>query len=298
MSTKQPPEPGVYEGVEFEEYLSWPYISNSKLSAAERSMAHFRLGKAIEETEAMRLGTLVHAGKLEPLALMQRYVVMPDIAARLRKPDGSQYEKPRATAAYRAEVKEFEAQHPGKVILEQDDYDTMLGVVTALANHHRARLYLDAPGPIEVAIVWDDPETGIRLKGRLDKLARRDRRIADLKTSFDPAEFATHIARRGYHRQGALYVDGMQVLTGEQYQFCLVAAETKPPFGVRAAPLSDDSIETGRSEYRGLLRQIAECLTSQEWPAYDDPEEWVLPAWKLAKDEPLQLTIGGKAVSL
>lgn len=292
------PEPGIYENVPFDDYLLWPYISNSKLTAAEKSMAHFRLGGAIEETQPMRLGTLIHAGKLEPLSLMKRYIVMPAFETMVRKPNGAEYDKPKASAAYKAEVEQFTKAHPDQTAIDQAEYDKMLGVVTALANHSRARLYLDSPGPVEVAIVWDDPETGVRCKGRIDKLVRQDRRIVDLKTSFDPSEFEQHIAKRGYHRQGAMYSDGLQILTGEQYQVCLVAAETKAPFGVRAAPLSDEAIGVGRERYRGLLKQIAECLQAQDWPAFDDPEEWTLPAWATPKEEPIELTMGGRSISV
>lgn len=272
------PGPGIYENVSFEEYLLWPYISNSRLAIAEKSMAHFRLGKAVKETESMRLGTLIHAGKLEPLALMERYVMQPDFAAKVRKPDGGVYTNPKGSTAYKAEVAEFAEKHPGKTILESSAYEKMMGVVTAISRNDRARLYLDSPGPVEVCVVWDDPETGIRCKGRVDKLVPGDRRFTDLKTSYDPSGFEWTLKERSYHRQAALYADGLASVTGVQdWQACIVVAETAPPFNVRAAPLSQRALLVGRMSYRILLKQIAGCLRSGDWPGVPDPEEWDLP---------------------
>lgn len=287
------PGPGIYENVSFDEYLLWPYISNSQLSVAEKSMAHFRLGKSVEETPSMRLGTLIHAGKLEPLSLMERYVMLPDFAAKVRKPDGGEYANPRASNAYKAEVAEFAEKHPGKTILEESAYKKLVGVVTALANSERARQYLDAPGPVEVCIVWDDPETGVRCKGRIDKLVPRDRRFTDLKTSYDPSGFEWTIKKMGYHRQTAFYANGLATITGEKdWQACIVAAETAPPFGVRAAPVSARAMLVGRCSYQILLSQIAQCLRSGEWPCVPDPAEWDLPS--SSSEESMTVTSTGE----
>ncbi len=60
------PEPGLYENILFDEYLTWDCVSNSSLHAAERSMLHYKEQQPIEETPAMRLGTFCHVGRLEP----------------------------------------------------------------------------------------------------------------------------------------------------------------------------------------------------------------------------------------
>jgi hypothetical protein len=298
MKNTAPPDPGIYENVPFETYLSWPCISNSMLQHARKSLRHlqYALQHGIkEETDAMRFGTLVHAGKLEPLTIQQRYVVRPRFEDRVRKPDGSEYENPRASAAYRAEVAEWKKTIGDKIEVTSVEYQKMLGVVEALANHERSREYLGGPGPTEVSFVWVDLESGLLCKGRCDKWQPEANRISDLKTAFDPWEFETIIARRRYHRQAAMYIDGLATLTGRIHEFCLVAAESSAPFGVRAAPLDEESILAGREEYSELLGRIAVAKQSGDWDEPTDPDAWRLPSWAMPRFE---LSLGGESVSV
>ncbi len=74
------PSIGIYHDVPIEEYLSWPYVNNSSLGPTERSMAHYRaaLRNPGPPTAAMRLGSFLHAGVLEPLAIAARFVARPE----------------------------------------------------------------------------------------------------------------------------------------------------------------------------------------------------------------------------
>jgi exodeoxyribonuclease VIII len=292
------PAPGLYEHVSFEEYLTWDCISNSRLHAAEKSLLHYKEQQPIEETASMRLGTFCHVGRLEPSAVYRRYVVMPDLTAGLLNDEGKPYDSPKATKAYKKRVAEFQERNADKLIIPQAEFDEMVGIVAALDRDERAHQWFTAQGPVELSIVWDDPETGLRCKGRLDKLANGLQLIVDLKTSRDCQRFPAQIAERHYHRQGAMYVDGLEVLTGEINQFGLVAVENNPPYGVMAAPLSKADLEQGRDEYRRYLRQIAKARESGIWPAYSSPPQWSLPAWAKRDPEALTLTIQGKQVTL
>jgi hypothetical protein len=113
----------------------------------------------------------------------------------------------------------------------------------------------------------------------------------------DAMDFARSMARLGYYRQGAFYVDGMRVLTGALYEFALVVAEREAPFGVRAAPLHPDAIAAGRLEYRELLLRIAEAQKTGRWSGYEDPDFWTLPDWAMG-GEPVELSIGGRALAI
>ena len=300
MNQPHCPPPGIYNDVPFSEYLSWDAISNSSLQAALKSMRHYKHQQPIDESPAMKLGTLCHAGKFEPLLIAQRYVVMPAFEKDIRKSDGSFYDKPKSTAAYRELVEEFQQTNATKIIVTQDEYDAMLGVVSALAAHERACQYLSVDGStaVEVAIVWVDPETGLTCKGRVDCLQTSTCIASDLKTSRYVQSFDRVIYNRSYHRQGAFYCDGLEVLTGEEHSFTITAVEEARPFGVRAAPLSADAIEAGRDEYKRLLQQIAESRKTNQWPGYSDPDEWRLPAYAAKTDDDVALVIGGETVRM
>jgi hypothetical protein len=291
------PEPGVYENVPFDEYLTWEAISNSSLHAAERSMLHYKERPAIEETVAMRFGSFCHVGRLEPSAIYRRYAVMPDLTAGLLNDAGKPYDNPKATKAYKKRVADFHAAHSDKTIVEQAQFDEMVGIVSALDRDPRAHEWFTSNGPVELSLVWIDRDTGLLCKGRIDKWDRPQSIVIDLKTCRDCLRFPGQMAERSYHRQGAMYLDGIKALTGVECRFGLVAVENTAPYGVMSALVRPSDIELGRRDYRRALQQIAAARASGIWPGYASPDEWSLPGWATREaDSPLTLTIAGKQV--
>lgn len=295
------PEPGVYTGVSFDEYLAWPFVNNTLLSHAAKSMAHFHAAEnSVDEssTAAQQLGQLLHTGKLELSALAETHVIMPRFEDQVLKEDGSRYSTPKATKQYKELVAAFEAANVGKVIVTQDDYDRLSAMLQSLSESERAVEYLHHDGPAEISIVWDDPETGIRCKARIDKVDLQRNRIVDLKSACDVGDFGRAIFNYSYHRQLAFYSFGIETLTGRRHEACIVAVESSQPFGVRAAPMASEAIEAGRNEYRRLLNQISICRQTGDYPGYEDPDEWDLPEWSKPKSEPVTLNIDGKQVTV
>ena len=74
------PQAGIHDGVPFEDYLAWPYVSQLTLKPMLTSPAHYRyqLDNPPEDKDCWRFGRICHHGKLEPLEALQRYTVMPD----------------------------------------------------------------------------------------------------------------------------------------------------------------------------------------------------------------------------
>jgi hypothetical protein len=298
----QPPDPGIYHDIPFEDYLSWPYINNGALSYASRSMAHYRHRPDQEPTDAMRFGALVHCGQLEPAAIGARYAVMPDFAKDIRRPDGTEYANPRATSAYKRAVAEWSDSIGDREQCTAEQMEVLLGISRSITLHDQARVWLCADGPVEVSIVWDDVDSGIRCKGRVDKWVTRSGRhlLVDLKTSRDVGRFEDAFGRYSYHRQAAFYLDGVRTLTGsDDVQFGIVAVEKEAPFAVRAALVSDDATAVGREQYKHLLAQLAECQQTDTWPGYESPKRWNLPEWlsKKSENEVIGISINGEIVA-
>lgn len=289
------PSPGIYRDVSFADYLAWDCINNSRISLARRSLLHFKEQPAHEATKALRFGSFAHCGVLEPLAIAMRYAVMPRYeldAANVTK-DGTA-SKSTGTTYYKQRAAEFAAANTGKEVVEQDAYDHLCGISRSLMRSERAREYLCERGDVEVCFVWDDEETGLRCKCRVDML---NSGICDLKTCLDAQAFPKSIAAYGYHRQGAHYQAGVAALTGEVKPFRIVAVEKTAPYGVRSAPLNEDAIETGAAEVRQAMRAIAGAYESGVWPCYTDPASWCLPSWYGGSDE-IELIINGETVSI
>lgn len=289
------PKPGIYRDVPFAEYLSWPAVSNSGIKLALRSLAHFKARPEIDPTPAMRLGSFLHCGVLEPLAIAQRYAVMPRYEQDAENVTrGGEKSSSTGTVYYKAKAQEFRAANSGKEIVDEADYKTLVGVHRALMQSAKAREYLTERGDAEVSILWHDPETELPCKARIDFL---NSGLNDLKSCADAARFSNVIADNGLHRQAAHYQNGYRVLTGETKPFRLIAVESKPPHGVRAAPVHEDAIETGWSEVRRALLSIAEAYRADNWPSYVDPSSWCLPSWYGGGDA-IEIMVDGEIISI
>lgn len=301
------PEPGVYFDVPFTTYRAWNAVNNSLLSHVRRSPAHARAyldGRLADEpSAALRLGSLVHAGILEPDDVWERYAVMPRFerdAENVTKDGRATSSK--ATSYYKTRVEQWEAEvgASNKQVVTDAEVETMQGVAAAVRANARAAAALAEPGDSEVTVVWFDAETGLLCKARLDRLAYRDavHVITDIKTTRNAAEFPRAIATYGYHRQGAFYLRGVRAAMDGQFGFEVIAVETAAPYGCRCAPLAPEAIKAGDHEISELLRTFAECKASGVWPGYADPTEWELPRWCMPDDDPIELVVDGRTVTI
>jgi hypothetical protein len=298
----KPPKPGIYEDVPFDEYCCWEAVNNSSLGPALKSTKHYlaHLATEREPTDALRFGSMAHNGVLEPTAILDRYVLVPDnFGDDIRNADGSAPKNLRATKAYKQKIAEFEAAHMGReVIHDRREYERLVGLVSAVRDHDRAVTYLTRKGLVECSMIWVDVETGLTCKGRMDHWSPKYGRITDLKTTRDAADFERSIARFGYDRQAAFYVDGLRSLGYDVAEFAIVAVESEAPFAVRAAPLHEDTLADGRELYRKALRRVAQYRQTLDAPGYDDPDFWRKPSWAFETNDETQLTLHGEALNL
>jgi hypothetical protein len=275
------PDPGIYENIPAEDYFAWDAVSNSKLSLLKRSPKHYQHGFA-ESTPAMQLGSLVHSGVLEPLAIAKRYVFMPDYSSH---PDNVTGKGERSFSSATTFVKSMQDQfrrlHHDKEIVTEEQYNTMVGMATALAENEKAK-HLLRDGKSEVSVVWDDPDTGLRCKARADWL--KPGIMADLKTTMDAAEFERSIVKFGYHRQMAFYARGLRA-NGIDAEPWIICVEKSAPYGCRCAPMDLKSLHIGAAEIDELLSVLVECRQRNYWPGYENPESWGCPDWYLNRAE-------------
>jgi hypothetical protein len=242
----------------------------------------------------MTLGSLCHAGVLEPLAIVQRYTFMPDYSKDEENVTGSgERSFSKATKYVKTKEEAFRSVNRGKDIIEESDYHRMVGIATTLSSCPIMRGLLSA-GRSEVSIVWDDATTGLRCKARCDWLDIGNDRcsLLDLKTTADASEFGRSIVRYGYHRQMAFYSRGVEIVTGHRPTAFIAAVETSAPFGHMVAPMDADALELGSREMDELLARVAESIATDTWPSYEHPESWKLPEWYTRKSaEPVELVL-------
>lgn len=300
-----PTKPGVYYGIPFEVYQSWSAINNGLLRHAARSLRHFqeqRTNPQWKQTPSQRRGVICHTAMLEPMIFRRNYAVMPDFADQVRRPDGTPYANPKATTEYKKLVERWERDNAGKQRIDADEWEMAMTLQSAINEQLTPEDRELLAGPSEVSIVWDDSDTGLRCKARIDKLCRARETIVDLKTTQDAMRFGSRdILHWGYDRQMAFYRDGMRAVMPCDWKAYLLAVEPERPYGMVGAPLAEAWLARGQRQYRQLLADIARAERSGEWPGYEQPEEWRMPDWVLRAEtswEPVELVIDGHVVEV
>ncbi|MEO2024286.1 MAG: hypothetical protein ABGZ23_00225, partial [Fuerstiella sp.] len=168
------PAPGIYHDVPFEEYCAWDAINNSSLAPALKSPRHYKHGldNPRDDTDAFRFGRLCHAGRLEPAAVLDRYIVMPDMSKDIKTADGKPARSPKATTEYKRRVATWEEQQAEAdcEVVTRQRFEEFKGVLDSLNGNILAREWFGTDGPAELSILWKDPITQLVCKIRIDKV--------------------------------------------------------------------------------------------------------------------------------
>lgn len=271
------PKPGVYPGIDFAEYTRWDACNHSKLKNMRLTPAHARWLELhpAESTRQQDLGHIVHQALLEPERFEELFLVAPDVDRR--------------TKVGKAEWAAFEERAQGRTIVSESDMDCIVGLRQNIAENETAREMLYGKGLSELSLVWEDPETGVLCKGRIDRLCEINGWpfVVDVKTSYDPAStdrWQMAVQKYQLHQQAAHYLRGLAVLRplpdGYARKFAWLVCETQPPYLVRAFEAEDAALSVGNDEVTKHLRAYRECQQAGAWPAWPQGMDLAgLPAW-------------------
>lgn len=230
----------------------------------------FHDGVKRPDTEAFRVGRMLHCALLEPERFASQYVVAPKVDKR--------------TKGGKAEHAFWlESQKPGAIACDPDEHAEALRMAEAIMGNKRAAMLLQCDGETEHTVQWKHDRTGMLLKARRDK--RAPGLILDIKTTRDPSPKGFHksVVNYQYHRQGAWYLDSEYALTGENVGFGLLSVRNSWPYEVALHEVSDDLIQIGRRANEETLTRIARCFEENDWRnewereiQFVDPPRWML----------------------
>lgn len=231
-------EPGIYFGLPEDEYHADPALSSSGIRKLLTSPLDFWVNSPLnpgyvdEKTEAMIVGTAFHRRLLEPARFAEMYATAPDKgdypdavdgAEDLRKLCADLGVKKSGTIADLCErILEVNPdaelwpvikagllkQTQGRIVLRPSvmaDIERAAKIVLL----HQAATRAMSGGYSEVSVFWIDPESGVRLKARIDYL--KVKAIVDLKTFSNSlgkpvkSAVASAVANGGYHIQAVMY---------------------------------------------------------------------------------------------
>lgn len=269
-------EIGVFHDVPFETYSRWSAASQSMLGylAPPSTPAHAKayMDAPSLKTPALILGDAIHKAILEPEIFASRYVVAIEGDGRTNA----------VKEARAAQAREF----PNATIITPADFNCANAVRESVMRHPAARALIELAAERELSMCWLDDATGEKCKGRIDITAPDISTIVDLKSTINASRdaFARSIVKYGYHRQGAMYLNGYEAVgvvteLPPCTDYVFIAFEKVPPFAVAVYRLSSRALMSGATENAHLMALYAKCLREDRWPAYsEDIEDIDIPA--------------------
>jgi hypothetical protein len=182
-----------------------------------------------------------------------------------------------------------EARENGYVPVLPHEWLVIVAMADTLRKHPVASVLLDREhGKPEQSLFWEDDETGIWRRARLDFLpdVSPGRRlvIPDYKTAVaaDAESFRRAAAKFSYHMQAAQYIDGVRALgLDDDPAFLFIVQEKAAPYLVNVIGLEDGAIEAGRDRMRTAAEIFRDCTAAGYWPGYSDNDITYisLPPW-------------------
>lgn len=165
-----------------------------------------------------------------------------------------------------------EARAEGLIPVLAHELEKPNAIAEAVLAHKVARPLFESEGESEVSGFATCPETGVRLRIRIDRLTSTE--LVDLKTTAARAKadnFAMTVFKFGYDLQGATYREVYELITGERRPFKFVTVETRAPYLLSVSTLNDHYYEIGRDKSMKARMTYAACAKAGHWPGY--PEE-------------------------
>jgi len=210
-------------------------------------------------TKALDTGTALHMALLEPEKFLESFVCRPE-------------NSPRNTAAGKERYAQCQAENPGKIILDREDWFTVDGVAQTVAGNKTIRDLLTCKGGInERACCWIDPENRLQLRGKQDRWLPDGLVIIDLKSMLDdpsPEAFGKVAYNLSYYTQAVWYTEGISQaydIDPAKIEFLVIAAGKKPPYEVGIYRFDKDYLELGADKIRKGRLELAECMGTKDW---------------------------------
>jgi hypothetical protein len=249
------------------EYFSIDAVSQSGINQFLKSPAHYKLWKfrKPEQTSAMKFGSAVHCAFLEPDRFEAAYTYS-DLDKRTKL------------------FKEFEEKNKDKIILTQNEMETILGMRSVFQQSKYKDLLSEHGSATEQAVIWTDKESGLKCKAKIDYMNIETNTLLDLKTTTEsrPEIFIQHAARLGYHVQAAFYKHALEISDLKVDHVKLLVMEKEAPFVVAVYNADKALLEKGTDLFRQALIGIKYCEENNYWPMpnYTEEEQLLkLPDW-------------------
>lgn len=258
-----------------QEYRAMEGLTKTDLSYLAKSPLHYiNRSTLFKETDAMKLGTLVHKAILEPMEFKNKFVLAP------KEIDGQPVN--RRVKAHREFLQDFEASLAikGQTSIDESEMDTLSGILAQVGQDKTLPDLINRGFP-EATAVWEID--GRKCKGRSDYFLPNSpygRAVIEIKTTNDGrlSSFSRQSYNLNYDLGAWWYLNGF-----EATEFIFVVLETKPPYPISIFRADESFLAHGEMRAKKLLEQLKKCEDSGIWHGYTSGMEMLtLPSWSTA----------------
>lgn len=239
-------------------YQAWPAIGSGRLTDLSVSPLyyHWRLEQPDDDTEPLRRGAALHTAVLEPDLFDELYVEEPDPAK--VAPD---YQKPRATKAFKEAVRSLEAS--GRTVLRKEVLEEVRAMAAMIHGHKHAAKLLAKAEEREASIAWS--HEGRLCRSRPDILGKRF--VVNVKTTRSIERFSPWvISDEKYYLAAGHEVNGLIELNWPIDFYYFIAVESCPPHDVGVFHLEQSDLYCGQIQAAALINKLIECERTNTWP--------------------------------
>lgn len=240
----------IYENIKFADYLALPGLNASTLKpySISAKFGEYKRAKEFNQSEAMNLGSLVHAyileGQKKAIELLKEDYIIEGFPVNpsTGKPYGEGTQK----------YTDWAATLPAhKSILKPDKVEEAIEIYKAVAEHEPSAAILKECTKRETAITWTCSHTGEKMKALVDFFGKKT--AGDLKTygreEMHLNGLQSEMYKRQYHLQFAFYMDGLQANGFNIEAFYVIFAQSIAPYDVGCFAVNYTAIEQGRTDY-------------------------------------------------
>ena len=224
-------------------YSDYDFITNSQMGHLKKSpLAYQKYRKyGMPDTNALIFGRAFHWAILEPEKFEEKTHIF----------DG----KVRRGKAWDEFKEEYDKD--ANCILLQSEYNNLKCMQDVIMSNAECQELLYG-GQNEAVSCWEDDDSGVFCKGKADKVKKDC--VIDLKTtaSGEFHSFKGSAYKYGYNRQSAFYMDGFN-----KSNFIFIVIEKSSPYNLYIYECSENFIESGRDEYKELLKTYKEYFIDE-----------------------------------
>ena len=234
---------------------------------------------APEKKKVWDTGTVAHACLLEPDGV--------DGVVRIVPRDALNADGHRKGSAW----KQWKAENEGFIDMKPMDFEGVRQMIANVRAHPVASLLLENAIHHEYTIIWQDEETGLPLRARLDMVCRHldGVVIPEFKTTraVTPRAFVSDAATWRYYCQEAMYREAAEAMGWKVYGFPFICSDKSPAHQCEVRTLPERAMELGQDELRMARRDLVHRLQTGDWhnPTWGTVQEIDLPEWAYRQDQ-------------